>query len=69
MIESIKIKVGDKTIELTLEEAVQLKNELQNLFDQGDVVSIPSSWKLEEGNVTTDLNTWTGTLHKSNKGN
>ena len=35
MIESIKIKVGDKTIELTLEEAIQLKIELQDLFDRG----------------------------------
>ncbi len=40
MIESIKIKVGDKTIELTLDEAVQLKKELQDLFDRGFVEMI-----------------------------
>lgn len=41
MIESIKIKLGKKTIELTAKEAEQLYNELHELYGRPDPITIP----------------------------
>lgn len=51
MIESVKIKVGDQTLELSLEEARKLKKDLDTLFAKPVVIpSYPDRWR-EPGRI------------------